>query len=430
MLDLKRGDAAAPRAVQTSSKEEWAQEARKLELQGKQEQARAIRETFLKSKPTPWSAWSEEAIRQLEPRALNKSDPSAKLKQSLLDYALWHAQPAFIEDLANQTTFHAAAAITTRGFVSNASYYRFGDKVPDHPMTKAMKAQQDRMLRPYQERSFKPILADCDLYGVDHRVPSGSTPLMMAARAGNAALAEALVQRGADLAATDEFGHTAWMVALCRAVARPLFAKHCVGPLFEVLAPSALDVQTAGRLVKLERHQAEYWLLNLMLAGLKIQGSNMIERTHQSYRYDRGFFADGLLETLAELPDHLWHPARRKRTYLNHVLARAEVGSAYKPARKLWERWGNGNYLPARDMHLRRRTADGQDAWVPINQALNLSWVIRGSNPVFGYILAPEVDAEIPPEMTTNESDAKPTDPKTSSAKKTSTKKERQGELF
>lgn len=402
LLDLKEAAGAATAAVQASTKQEWALEARKLELQGKQEQARAIRETFLKFRPTPWSAWSEAAIRALEPRALLKTDPSAKLKQALLDYGLWHGQPRFIEDLAHQTAFHAAVALmpqrpkprTNTGFVlTDDTYYRFsGLTPPEKPIVKTMKAQRERMLRPYAERSFKPVLADCDFYGVDHRVPSGWTPLMMAARAGNVALAEVLVQRGADLSATDEFGHTAWMIALCCVAEEPAFAADRIGPLFDLLAPPALDVQTAGRLVKLERHQAEYWLLSLMLAGVKIQGSSMVERRHDAYRYSRGFFADGLLETLQALPDHLWQASRRRRTYLNHVLARAEVGSAYRPARKLWQRWGNGNYLPARDMHLRRRTADGHDVWVPINEALNLNWVIRGSDPWFGVALAgPEV---------------------------------------
>jgi ATP-dependent exoDNAse (exonuclease V) beta subunit len=112
LLDLKEAAGAATAAVQASTKQEWALEARKLELQGKQEQARAIRETFLKFRPTPWSAWSEAAIRALEPRALLKTDPSAKLKQALLDYGLWHGQPRFIEDLAHQTAFHAAASTT------------------------------------------------------------------------------------------------------------------------------------------------------------------------------------------------------------------------------------------------------------------------------------------------------------------------------
>jgi hypothetical protein len=412
LLDLKEAATAAAAAVQASTKQEWALEARKLELQGKQEQARAIRETFLKSKPTPWSAWSEASIRELEPRALNRTDPSAKLKQTLLDYALWHGQHEFIEDLASRTAFHAATALMPPApkrrsdggaFLSDEVYYRFSGRTPpEKPMTKAMKAQRERMLRPYLERSFKPILADCDLYGVDHRVPSGWTPLMMAARAGNAALAEALVQRGADLTLTDEFGHTAWMIALCRAVEEPAFAEQRIGPMFELLAPAALDVQTAGRLVKLERHQAEYWLLSLMLASLKIQGSDMVERPHQPYRYGRGFFADGLLETLQALPEYLWSASRRRRTYLNHVLARAEAASSYRPARKLWERWGNGNYLPARDMHLRRRTAEGQEVWVPIQEALNLDWVKRGSAPPFAMMLATSI-AEAPDEAAAEE---------------------------
>ena len=46
LLGLKAGEAQTG-ATQASTKEEWAQEARKLELQGKEEQARAIRETFL-----------------------------------------------------------------------------------------------------------------------------------------------------------------------------------------------------------------------------------------------------------------------------------------------------------------------------------------------------------------------------------------------
>jgi hypothetical protein len=214
-------------------------------------------------------------------------------------------------------------------------------------------------------------------------------------RAGNFALAEALVQRGADLAGTDEYGHTAWMVALCRAVAEPDFAEHSLGPLFDILAPATLDVQTGGRLVKLERHQGEYWLLSLMLASLKIQGSAMICRDHPSYRYSRGFFADSFMETLEVLPDHLWRAGRRKRTYVNSVLARAEVASSYRPARKLWERWGNGYYMPARDMYLRRRDAEGDDTWVPITEALNLPWVIRGTRPLPGSLLTATTDGPV-----------------------------------
>jgi len=59
------------------------------------------------------------------------------------------------------------------------------------------------------------------------------------------------------------------------------------------------------------------------------------------------------------------------------VLARAEIESSYRPARKLWKRRTVGYYMPAPDMKLRRKTADGE-AWVPIAEALGLAAVSDG----------------------------------------------------
>ena len=101
------------------------------------------------------------------------------------------------------------------------------------------------------------------------------------------------------------------------------------------------------------------------------------------------------METLEVLPHYLWPAARRKRPYLNSVLARAEASSSYRPARKLWERWGNSYYMLARDMHIRRRNAEGKDIWVPIADALNLPWLIRGTRPLPGSLLT-TVEREIP----------------------------------
>jgi hypothetical protein len=201
----------------------------------------------------------------------------------------------------------------------------------------------------------------------------GATPLMLAAVAGNAPLVQALLDKGADPQRRDDFGHTAWDGAVSRALQEPGFVATGLPAVFPLLAPAALDVQVDGRLVRLERRQGEYWVLTVMLAGLKTQWSCCVTRTVEPHKYPRGFFAEQLHEVLAQLPAWLWADKRRKRSYVNQVLARAEVSSAYQPARKLWARASNGHYLPNPALLLRRG-----DAWAPVYELMALDWIDRG----------------------------------------------------
>jgi hypothetical protein len=387
LLGLKVGDAQAAVPVQVSSRDEWAQEARKLELQGKEEQARAIRETFLQTKAVPWVPWSETVMRELLPRALDRTQPSAKPRQALLDYALWHGQQVWVEQLAKQAQFAPARSLAPGGsFGWPASDLSFEDFERVQQQTlRAVASLRQRHLQPYAVRNFKDLLRLCDQYGVDHRTPTGGTPLMMAARAGNAALVEALLERGADPLLEDEFGHTPWLSAMSRAMADGEFARQALGPLFDRIAPPVLDVQTDARLVRLERHQGEYWVLSLMLAGLKTQCTACVPRAFQPYKYRQGFFADELNETLTCLPEHLWRAKRHKRSYVNQVLARAEANSAYQPARRLWVRTVNGHYLPNLQMQLRTRAAGDAPDWRPVYDVLNLTWVGAGTDESNGW---------------------------------------------
>src|SRR5947209_18629515 len=61
--------------------------------------ASATRETFLAAKPTPWAPWTLASVAEWTPKALDPKNPSAKIKQALFDYALWHGQGAYIEKL-------------------------------------------------------------------------------------------------------------------------------------------------------------------------------------------------------------------------------------------------------------------------------------------------------------------------------------------
>ena len=380
LLGLQAGDARTG-ATQASTKEEWAQEARKLELQGKAEQALAIRETFLQGKPVPWTPWSRALIEDLAPKALDPTNPSSKLRQTLFDYALWHGQQHWVERLAS-TPF-----LPAKGLVDGGSFKMAGSTPPrrfnmpewdrhEANTRRTVAASRQRHLLPYTAKNFKDILRLCDVYGVNHLTPMGATPLMLAARAGNLALVQALMAKGADPNLRDEFGHTAWLQAVSRAMEEAAFAATGLPALYDALAPAMLDVQTDGRLVRIERQQAEYWLLTLMLAGLKTQWSGCVQRSHDAWKYGDGFFAEQLHLVLERLPPHLWSDKRRKRSYVNQVLARGELNSSYRPARQLFARARHGHYLPNPAMLLRQG-----EAWLGVYELLALDWIDVGCNP-------------------------------------------------
>ena len=388
LLGLQAGEARTG-VTPASTKEDWAQEARKLELQGKEEQARTIRETFLQGKPVPWTPWSRSLIDELAPKALDPANPSSKLRQTLFDYALWHGQQRWIERLA------ATPFLPAKGLVDGGSFNMAGstlirrmnmpewDRLEAHTR-RIVAAAHQRHLQTYAAKNFKDILRLCDVHGVDHLTPVGATPLMLAARAGNLPLVRALLAKGADPDLRDEFGHTAWLHAVSRAMQESGFAVAGLPQLYDALAPAVLDVQTDGRLVRIERHQGEYWVLTLMLAGLKTQWSACVLRSHEVWNYDDGFFAEQLHLVLERLPPHLWSDKRRKRSYVNQVLARGEVDSSYRPARQLFARARHGHYLPNPAMLLRQ-----DEGWCPVYAALRLDWLEAGCRTADGYRSTP-----------------------------------------
>jgi ankyrin repeat protein/AAA domain-containing protein len=328
-----------------SSLEDWQKEARKLELQGKQEQAEAIRRDILKQTPVPWLVFDEIKTTELLVKVFREQAPGGKLRQQLYEIATCHDEPALAAWLAQEAKFDAAKGFEhqrlTLGRKSYASYFA---------------------------NHFKDILRQCEQHGIDHRLPMNQTPLMAAAAAGNVRLVEALLERGANPEAIDHYGCNALHWAMREAFRDAKFARGPFAALFELLAPASIDVSTEERLVRIDRHLAEYLLFQTLWALFKSRF------THRQRRPYGAFETQAILEAWDQLPANVLRSQRNKRQHLSNVLSRNEVERDYTYNRALFVRVTHGWYQFNPKLAVRRREGDA-DVWVPIYQALNLPFI-------------------------------------------------------
>ena len=349
-------------AARASSREEWAREAARLEAHGNLEQARAVREAFLKERPVPWTVYDRERVRALLPE-LHAGRLRGKVLRELYEYALFHRARPLLEALA-QASQEGARNILRPLLAPSLEY---GEE--------QFRNLERRLVRSYEGRGWKEVLWEVKDFGPDFRTPLGLTPLMLAARAGNRELLEALLAQGADPEARDPFGYTPFLHALERALSDEAFARERFPLVADLLAPTALVLQAEGHLVRLYPRMPEYWAFLAALASLKALALPLLRL--RGPLMEEGVTARYLAEALGHLPPALLPaPLARKETlgerraYLGAVLARSEVESDYRPARRLFLRLRRGRYLP--NPHLLLRPKEGEAAWTPLGELMDL----------------------------------------------------------
>lgn len=352
LLDIAQLNAPEKVATQASSLEDWQKEARKLALQGKQEQADAIERMILKTAPVPWPVFDEGRLRETLTKVFRERAPGSKAKSQLYDYATCFDEPVLAYFLAQDAGFEQARAFPVHGAVFGRRHYQS-----------------------YFARQFKDILKLCDKHGVDHRTPMNQTPLMAASAAGNIPLAQALLERGADTTAVDHLGRNALHWAIATALRDDAYAKGPFGAIYQLMAPSSIDLMAGERLVRIDARQSEYLMLQTMWVLFKSTFGNAVAS-------DRGGFDAGmLLGAYERMPTTVLRPERRTRAFVSGVLARNEVDRDYAYNRHLFKRMTTGVYQLNPEMSLRRRAPDGNDEWVPVYSALNLPLVKELADP-------------------------------------------------
>lgn len=270
-----------------SSSEEWQAEARKLELQGRQEQADNIRRSILKTQPVLWEICTPERIIELAIQIRTAKDNPQKPRKTLFEYALFYDSPKLIEFLSAQGFDKARQIHSSRG---NEPFFNWS-------LYQQQRANLAiKYLHSYSGSSYQEVIRHCKLYGIDHRTIFNSTPLMLAASAGNINLIRDLLSAGADPELTDNRGLTSWQNALCLSLLDKKFASSSFPAIHEMLAPSSLSLKIDDRLIKIDSRQGEFLLFHIFFSVLN-------QRVNH-FTADRiPFTAVNLSEKAASLPE-------------------------------------------------------------------------------------------------------------------------------
>jgi hypothetical protein len=189
---------------------------------------------------------------------------------------------------------------------------------------------------------------------------------------------EALLERGADRQNIDHFGCNALHWAMREAFRDSSFARGPFAALYELLAPSSIDVNTGERLVRIDQRHSEYFLFQTFWVLFKSLF------THDQPRNLAALDTQTILSAWENLPIAIVANERRKRPYLSGLLARNEVSRDYAYNRRLFKRRALGCYQFNSALSVRQRR-NAEDVWTPIFEALNLPFIAEFTPTVFGW---------------------------------------------
>lgn len=322
LLGVAVNDVPLTLAKQNSSKTEWQEEARKLDLQGKQEQADAIRRDILKNENVPWTVLTRSELPELLKSAFDPTNFNRQSKQQLFDYAYTHNLNDLKDKLVEQKFSFAAKHEEAK------NYYRNKYQIN------------------YQQNPAKNLWCEVDRYGVDFRNRLNQTPLMIACRTGRAALAAELLDKGADVTLTDNTGrmpfHHLWQYAInMKSQDIGHFAT-----IYRRLEPDSISVKVGNRLVKLGNHLMEFFHFNYMFAVISEWPHYKIDVSQPGSIFpDTDFKANIIMNAAHQLPDFIMPEYRKKQQYVSSILSKNESHKAGDYNRELFVRTRNGHYL-------------------------------------------------------------------------------------
>lgn len=325
--------------TQESSLDDWQKEARKLELQGKQEQAEEIRKQILKVQAVPWEVITVDRLQELKQKAFDPNNYNKKAKDTLYEYALMYYETWVFDKLV---TFKYNKA---------ADWKREG------------MGRMERKFPEFFNDNLKQVETTVRKYGLDYRTEFNLTPLMMATLGGSVKIIHFLLELGAQPDLKDNLGRQAFQIALLKSYQSPQhYGAKVLDKIYHTLQPDSLRVKFKNKLIKLDNHQMEFFMVNYMIALTR-------EMTTYKIQMDLpGFQTADFLQAVEHYPHAIMPEYRKKRTYLSAMLSKNEVYRQDPYNRQLFYRIRQGYYIlnPLLELEI-------EDGWKNIYEVLQVT---------------------------------------------------------
>jgi len=298
-----------------SSLDDWKEEARKLELQGKKEQAEEIKKTILALHQPDWEPITSHNIDELKREALSPDSYNKKAKDLLFAYSLLYHDYSCLEKLAELKYKKAENPEYEQNSI-NRKYYK-----------------------DYNNDYVKGVEQQVKRYGIDYRDQFNLTPLLTAISVGSIKILSFLIEHKANPNVMDNSGRNPLRIAMNTSYLLKNRA-HKINGFFPALLTDSIKVKVDDRLVKIPKRKMEYFLLNLLMT---LQDA-MIKDNRVRYE-PKGIKSLDIVNAAASYPDSVLPDFRKKRTYISSVLAKNEIDSNNPYNNRLFYRVQRGFYV-------------------------------------------------------------------------------------
>ena len=315
LLNLVEAQKAVSIKEEISSVDDWKKEARKLEMQGKNEQAEEIKKSILSIEKPDWEPTSPDNIDYLKKEALNPDHFNKKAKDKFFAYSLLYNDFESIKKLSKLK-------------------YRKADNFEAERKSVFRKYYQH-----YQNDNVSEVEKNIKKYGVDYRDQFNMTPLLAAANNGSIRILKLLAEYNANPDVTDNFGKNSIQIAIFQSyLFKPYLAKLDV--LYPIFLTDNIKIKVDDKLIKTDNHKIEYFLINFFIS---LQGL-LASKKRNRWEPD-GVKAADIENAVAGYPEVALAGYRKKRNYISANLAKNEVDGTNPWNRKLFIRVERGYYL-------------------------------------------------------------------------------------